>query len=240
MAIEKIITQSICHCLPEVNTFLISQRANVNAFPDTLRVGLNYTIVLNSACYIEGALEAGLKALLRHRRDAFNKVDIPDFETRKAMNTFYRRIEDELEARIGRSTGPSNYDDLFELILGERVSQFDSVKPTWEGVTILFQFRNVIAHGREISARLTQGWWTKGSWEEQFSGGYRKVEDYLTKKKLITKRFTAEDGEEAIYFTDEVADHFCAVANDFIQKVSDSLTGDEKKKFDSAVWPSQA
>jgi hypothetical protein len=237
MSIRKFIREPICNYLPEVIEFLVSQRATVQMHSESLRVGINYSIVLNSACYVEGALEAGLKALLWQRRDLYSEVEIPDFNVRKTINRLFNGVFDDLETRISRATGPANYDDLFEIIISERISKYDLIKPLWEGVMVLFHFRNVIAHGREIAASLAQGWWTSGAWEENFSGGYRKTEDYLLKNKLIDKRFV-EGSSEALYFTDDVADHFWNIAKEFIKRLSESLTGEEKKAFDSAVWPS--
>ena len=65
----------------------------------------------------------------------------------------------------------------------------------------------------------------------------QKGDYHLLKSKLIDKRF-AEGTSEALYFTDGVADHFRAIAEEFIKGLSESLTGEDKKAFDSAVWPS--
>lgn len=238
MAIHKFIKGAIFHYLPEVNNYLTVQRASISEESGSLRVGLNFSITLNSACYVEGALEAGLKSLLAQRRKLYYSIEKSDFYTRKTTNQIFNKLSDDLEARIGRATGPTSYDDLFEILLSERISKFDAIQPLWEGIVVLFHFRNVIAHGREIAACLSYGWWTEGAWEENFSGGYKKTEDYLLKNKLIEKRFV-EELSDAIYFTDEVADHFWKIANEFIKRISESLSGEEKKAFDSAIWPTK-
>jgi hypothetical protein len=237
MTIQQLLREPMYLYLPEVIHFLATHRATTDARSDSLRVGINYTIILMSACYVEGALEAGLKALLWRRRNLYSKVEMFDFDTRKTISQLFNRVLGDLEARVSRAAGLANYDDMFEVIMGERISKYDLMKPLWEGVTVLFHFRNVIAHGREITASLTQGWWTNGSWEEDFSGGYRKTEDYLLKNKLIDKRFV-EDTSQALYFTDGVADHFQSIAEEFIKGLSESLADEDKKAFDSTVWPS--
>ena len=64
--------------------------------PDLVRSGLNFSIVLGSACYVEGVLETLLRAILQCRRSEYNSVDIQDLDLRRAMNTFFNRIETEL------------------------------------------------------------------------------------------------------------------------------------------------
>ena len=44
------------------------QMERKDGMPAEVRAGVNFSIILGSACYLEGVLEAGLKALLRLRR----------------------------------------------------------------------------------------------------------------------------------------------------------------------------
>lgn len=235
MTITKQVTASIHVCFPEVNDFLVAQREGLYESASLLRPGINISIILNSACYVEGALEAGLKALMHQRRGIYGQLNIPDFYTRKTLNGLFYRLADELETRISRDTGPERFDGLFEMILGEPISSLDSIEPVWEGIVVLFQFRNMIAHARAIFASFTLH--ADGTYRDaSFRGGYRKAEEYLLKKKLIEHHFGEGDFED-FYFTDDVADHFWALSQDFVKRVSESLAGAEKISFDSGVWP---
>jgi hypothetical protein len=146
---------------------------------ESVKAGLNFSIILGAACYLEGILETLLRALLNHRRTVFNRVDIPDFETRRSVNVFYTRLEGDLSNRIGRSLGAPGYSEMFELLTGTKLSGLDQMSPLWEGVTVLFNFRNVLGHGREVSARHLSGGLVEGGEKEEFGGSYRLVEDYL-------------------------------------------------------------
>jgi len=65
----------------------------------------------------------------------------------------------------------------------------------------------VIAHGRAVGYKLYFPPGVGGIWEEEFSGGYKKVEDFLLRKNLIESRHIEKAGNWH-YFSDEVADFF--------------------------------
>lgn len=196
-----------------------------------VRAGINFSIVLGSACYLEGVLEAGLKAFLDQRRGLYNQLDAKKFETRRSMNMFYSRIEEDLEHRISSALGAAGYDEMFELLIGERLSKLVRVTPIWEGITVLFQLRNVLGHGREIKALQNV---SVRPIEEFFSGGYRRAEDYLRKRKLLGKKFT-EAHSDYIFLSDAVADHFWQLAKQVPRAISKSLPKPGKSQFDKAV-----
>jgi hypothetical protein len=192
-----------------------------------VKAGLNFSIILGSACYLEGTLETLLRALLDYRRTVFSKVDIPDLETRRSMNIFYSRLEDDLSSRIGRSIGTSGYNDIFELLMGSKLSELGEMRPLWEGVTVLFNFRNVLGHGREVSARHFVGFYVEGGQKEEFSGSYRLVEDYLRKNGLLDRRFV-QAHSEYVFLGDSIADHFWTIAKQVPDAVVRSLPQPER------------
>jgi len=124
---------------------------------------------------------------------------------------------------------------LFELLTDQRISDNANVKSLWEGIQTLFQFRNVLAHGREISATMLSAYWIEEEWKELFSGGYKKAENYLLKNKLVDKRFVECDST-ALYFNDNVADHFWELSKKIVHQISESLAEDVKEAFDSEVF----
>lgn len=214
MRVEK--TQDTWPCIKELIEFLSSRR-DVDR-PIALRLGINHAIVFYAACYVEGVLETTLKALLRRRREIYNKIDVPDFEIRKTINTLFNALEEDLQTRISRATGVDAYETLIELLTGTRIGQSKKVRESWEGIQVLFQFRNVLAHGRAISASRLSAYWIKEPWQENFSGGYKRAEEYLFKGGLLECKFMDSDQFD-LYFTDAVADHFWGLARSFITHV---------------------
>ena len=60
------------------------QTERKDGMPAEVRAGVNFSIILGSACYLEGVLEAGLKALLRLRRVIYGRMNPKNFETRRS------------------------------------------------------------------------------------------------------------------------------------------------------------
>lgn len=73
-----------------------------------------------------------------------------------------------------------------------------------------------------------------GFWDEEFKGGYKKVQDYLLKKQVIDQPFT-EQSWELFFLTDEIADHFWSLSLDFIPGIADSLPNEDQKAFMSVT-----
>lgn len=205
--------------------YLADQRKE--KLPHLVESGLNFSIVLGSACYVEGVLEALLRELLACRRAEFNKVGIDDMDSRRAINKYYNRLEDHLSGNIGRTQGCSGYDEMFTLLTGSPLSRLRNVQPIWEGITVLFNFRNVLGHGREVAARHLEGGAVPGGFKEEFFGGYKKVEDYLRKKKLLARRFV-DAHSEYVFLSTPITDHFRGLARALPEAVVSSLHGDEE------------
>lgn len=219
-----IFTESIWPCIAPAVDHLAALREET--VPHLVRAGINFVIILGAACYLEGVFETLLRALLECRRAIFSEVEIPDLQTRRSMNVFYGRLEDDLSNRIGRSVGAAGYNEMFDLLTGVHLSDLEKIKPTWEGITVLFNFRNVLGHGREVSARHFSGFFIEGGEREEFSGSYRKVEDYLKKVGLLDRRFV-EAHSEFVFLGNEIADHFWTIARQAPDAVIESLSESE-------------
>lgn len=204
----------------------LAQSRNASQSTD-LRIGINHAIVFYSACYVEGVMEAMLKMVVARRRRIFNKVNMPDLDVRRPMNMLFNALAEDLQLRISRSTGIEPYINLVNLLTGVKLLQNKEVAELWEGITVLFQFRNVLAHGREIRAARVSAYWIKEPWQDQFSGGYANAEKYLLKRGLIDKGFMDSDHLD-LFFTDPIADHFWSLSSDFVTRVAHSL-GEEDR-----------
>lgn len=231
MAIIYLFRETIWPCIAAALNFMREQRKDDAA--EEIRAGINFSIILGSACYLEGVFETVLKALLEHQRNVYSKIEISEFETRRAMNVFYNRIEEDLEDRIASTMGASGYDKIFELLTGRTLSGLSHVAPMWEGVSALFKFRNVLGHGRPVTARQISAYYTKGL-EEEFSGGYRATDDYLRKRGLLQGKFTDHDSEY-LYLSDEAADHFWELVQRIPKAIAESFSDEEAKVVQKAL-----
>ena len=183
-----------------------------------LNCALNMNIILLNACYLEGLFERNAKCILGYHRSIYKNVSIPDLNFRRPMNIFYNRITSDLKRKISQTSGIDNYDTLFEILLGKSMKKDEAIKPLIEPIKVLFQLRNVIAHGREITAYEVSAYWTSGANEEHFEGGYKKAEDLLLKNNLLDKKYV-EQQDVSLFFTNNIADYFYNTMTEFIAQL---------------------
>jgi hypothetical protein len=198
---------------------------------DLVRAGLNFSIVLGAACYVEGILETILRELLRCRHAEYAELPTSGLVS---INNYLNRIEKELDRDIGRTNGAAGYDAMFTLLTGHHLSELVIVKPIWEGITVLFNFRNVLGHGRQVLARQYSGYVVNGGLQEEFKSAYRVVEDYLRKTLLLNTRFV-DANSELLYLTSEMADHFWQLARALPEAVTASLPNPERRLSQEAI-----
>ncbi len=203
-----------------------------------IQQALNLSIILHSACYIEGFLEYSLLNVLQEYRNLYNKVDISEFEIRKPINMFFSNMENSIERNISRSSGLAKYDENMVLLLNQSIMNIEKVKPHIETVQVLFQLRNVIAHGKAISGKailkVSQMLENDNEiendikiLEEKFEGGYKKAESYLIKKGLVMNPYFEEKEIDNIFldelFSNCVADHFWDTTTTFVTELENFI-----------------
>jgi hypothetical protein len=214
----------IWFCIPPLIKWLTEARNRQTELlaPD-VHSGINFSIILNSACYIEGALESGVWALLDQRLHEEDPL--------------CAALKDDLKRRFSREfTGAEGYNELFKLVVGVAASDLPKSKPLWEGVVSLFHLRNLLAHGRAITHELDFHVAPGSRWQEKICGPTTKARKYLLKKKLIPPKPTPLD-DEWFFLTDQVADHLSHLATVVIVAIGESLSGQTKKVFQSATGP---
>jgi hypothetical protein len=175
---------------PLCETMAETLQENRPSLTDEVRDSYNMTIILCRACLIEGLLEEQAYRAIGYYRAKFQKVDIPEFTTRKPVNTFVYRMVEDLESRVGRSTGIENFATLLNSLLGGSLLSDPLIAPYAEGIRVMFQLRNVIAHGRAVRASVQLRGVDIDNGEEDFRGGYSMAEKYLLKAGIIDKKFT--------------------------------------------------
>lgn len=100
-------------------------------------------------------------------------------------------------------------------MLGKSIQEDSKIKTTIEAISVLFQLRNVIAHGREISAYEHIIDRESFQSEEYFFGGYKRAETLLLKEGIIASGFI-KSSDPTIFFTDAVADYFLEKTDAFL------------------------
>ena len=232
MSLIQILWDPVWPYLEKHMIFIQTQRKQIQRKDKPTRIGINISLILTSACYIEGRVEQELKELIEHRNRVIRGVDVERLYERRILNSVMGNLKDYLNSRVKRTTGIENYGSFLELLSYKRTPTKFSDYSNWEAIRVLFNFRNILAHGRECSGRRTKAWWTEGDWKDEFAGGYKLTEDYLFKRKLIIGRFIKSGSIEHL-FTNRVADHFVVQSKGFCRHIS-RIIGEEKKQFNNS------
>jgi hypothetical protein len=220
---------TIWETVESANTWLLKSRSGEPIMSAQERAGVNLTILLNSACYVEGNLEWHLLKL------SHKHIDNLDYKTHSKYFGFLRRLSDDLEKKIGHATGPDRHGDLFHLFVGKSLNEYVGDPESWEGIRVLFYLRNVLAHGRMASGTLKRvdgtleplewkEWLERSEW--MLDGGYGRAMDYLKRSGLVSSRLGPYARVERSIFCDPVADHFWKLAQSFIRTLTEKLETD--------------
>lgn len=164
-----------------------------NAHIDYLLLrGINAQVILASATCVEGFAAECLKSMIPQSR--------PSAKLEAAL-------ADDFYSRISNAKGFSAVSDLYRVFNGATLLELLTNKRLVETLCALFAFRNCLAHGRSSECRAYHVGPEWFDFELEHSGGYRTVEDYLIKKKLLAARLTAGGSGWELLET-KVADHF--------------------------------
>ncbi len=199
----------IFECIPPWIDWQTKQRTALS-ITEEIRAGINFSIILASACYIEGNFERILIKII----NAVGEQSEP----------LHQRLMNDLREKVKKTTGSEGYDEIFALVVGKKANEILGNPDLWENIKTLFSFRNVLAHGRAVGYKLYFPLGAGGFWDEEFSGGYKKVEEFLLRKNLIQARHI-EEASNWHYFSDEVADFFWKTASTFVTELNRGLDG---------------
>ena len=207
--------------LEETREFMITSR---NAVTNNIQMGLNYSIILTSVLILESKFERLLYAIVNFYDDIYVKymghMDIAeDTLIEKNYRNFLNNFFERTKSQISKNTGISHYKNMLSTLTQE-------MKNLEEGIEVLFQLRNVLAHGRairfDVKTYMPYPTYEVENVEVDFKGGYKKAEDYLYKHGLIEKK-CIETRDFHILFTNEISNYFVDLQNKYIDECYKSI-----------------
>jgi hypothetical protein len=128
------------------------------------RYGINLTVILHTACIIEGFLYELLSS----------ECGTP---------TYKKSIDDRLLIDLNKRLDNASwlqYQELFKIVFGKKITEFTTPE-NWKAVTMLFQLRNLLTHGKTIELKF----YTKEQVEPVLSGKFATLYTYFKEIKLI-------------------------------------------------------
>lgn len=161
---------------------------------------MNISIILHSATIIEGFINEVLSEFIGENVDDKSLED---------------RLNHELNQRIDKSSwGDLQY--LYKLIFGNDLSQVVD-NDTWKGINSLFDFRNMLTHGKIIRLSVFV---ENGIRKAKFSGKYDKVYNFLAnEKKVVEKIDLKREFPTVDLITNESADLYWKMTLRFINQL---------------------
>lgn len=172
------------------------------------RAGLNYLLIVASACYLESILEHILSELIAH-------LPNPTHPTDKAM----RRA---LLERVRSASVREKAGDLFAIVTGQPMSKLSKIAPNWAGIDVLFGLRNMLAHGNPIKVIVNFPGEMESLWLVEYKGVCKKVHDYLLAENILTSPVDPL-ANEWFFLIDGAADHFWDLAYRAVVDIGESL-----------------
>lgn len=183
-----------------------------------LNQGINYSIILNSACIIEGILDFLSRSLII-QKSSFNKSNLTELD-QIIINTFLDGIS---------NTTWSKYNSLIKLINKSSLKEYlDKIDQNlYTQVEHLFKYRNILAHGQSLTMKLIFSETDKLEVDDvQFEKVFEEMIIYLRKYNLSEQKFPKGAFFTSIFFTNEIADHFFMVAETFALNIEKMFGSD--------------
>jgi hypothetical protein len=193
--------RAIWTTLPSMVNWLQQDRNKIKTLAERMEFdernrGINATIVLLSAVCLEGFLVECLNTFIIGSRFA-------------SQETFEGRLDHAFLKRVSRATF-KEFPELFTLTLGKPLEEAIDNKPLIDGVRLLFNFRNGIAHARSVIYQ-TYAEDLEDDVDYEIENQYKALHEYLGHKKLIYRN---DD-----LFKNIIADHFAGFVKPYIDAV---------------------
>jgi hypothetical protein len=213
------ITCNVWSTVPSTVAWLQFHRDSSKHLDYLLLRGINANIILLCATCIEGFLVETLKSFMPSQRT-------DDTSLRS-------RLTEEYYERVHTCPGYAAISNLFRLATGRLLSEIVTDKPLQEAISVLFTFRNGLAHGRSTEYRSYVGEHIY-DYELEFWGSYSTVEDYLIKIGLLKSR-VIEGGSGWDLLTTEVADYFTKQVAAYCRTISTELPLEQSSRMNSLL-----
>lgn len=140
---SQVLPIAVNHLIKYRNSIITNNPNYLSVTVQQLISGLNYSIILNTACIIEGHLDLlvkiGLKIL-------FEKKEINMIEQEKTI--IARFLNESNKASFGK------YNVLVEVIVGKKITELVDCNRLWMDIKALFGYRNLLAHGNSFGMNI--------------------------------------------------------------------------------------
>jgi hypothetical protein len=182
---------------------------------------MNYLLIVASACYLESVLERVLSELI---------TDLP-----KPAHPTDQAARQLLLEQVQSAGARKKANELFAILTGQPMAKLSRVVPDGPGLDVLWDLRNMLAHGNPIRAVVKIPKDEESKWLTEYQGAYKKAHDYLLAQKLLANPVDPM-ACDWFFLTDAVADHFWSLAYRVVVSMGESLPDRMKEVVRQAVY----
>lgn len=170
--------------------------------------GINISISILLCSYVEAVLFEILSRLVVERK----KV---------TTDSSYQKLLDNTLDKISKASW-TQYLELCEVLLPTPLHRYTD-NETWKGITILFNLRNLIVHGKAVSSKLL----VKGDkLEIEYSGVLEKIMNYFKEQKVL-KTNQLKSSNHKILSTQATV-HFIKITDKFVDEIFFKIVDEQK------------
>lgn len=178
-----------------------------NSDPSIVR-GINLSITILLCTYIESGVNEILGAVLKKR------IKLTEDDS-------YKRLLVSLESQLSRGTW-TTFIDLSKTILPNPLNHY-SDNETWKGISILFQLRNQLVHGKRIEATIQV---KNTKLEMKYQGVYAKVLEYFKEQRVIRSNELKSTSHKIL--STRTTNHFIKISDKFVDELFRNISEEQK------------
>ncbi|MGD1046525.1 MAG: hypothetical protein ABR936_14550, partial [Bacteroidota bacterium] len=177
-------------------------------------IGINISISILLCSYVESMLYEILLAILVERK-------------KETSDKSYLKLLDNITKRLAKASW-TQYLEICEIVLEKPLHSYTD-NETWKGVTLLFNIRNIIVHGKNVNADLL---FKDNKFEVIYAGIFETAVDYFKEQKILKKNQMNSSTHKI--FSTQTTNHFIKLIDKFV----DNIMIEEFKihKIDSIKW----
>lgn len=170
--------------------------------------GINLSISILLCTYIESVLYELLSYIIH---DRINRTD----------DAAYKKLLKNTLTKLSKASW-TQYLDIFEVILPKPVNNYTD-NETWKGISLLFNLRNVMVHGKSLNSKLVL---KNDKIEVEYIGIYEKAMIYFKEQKVLLPHQLSSSSHKIL--STRATKHFIKITEKFVDKVSREVIHEQK------------
>lgn len=174
----------------------------------TIVRGINISITILLCSYIESVLNELLNMIIEKR-----KIETSDKSYIKLLDNTFEKLN---------KASWTQYQEICEILLPIPINRYTN-NEIWKGISILFNLRNIIVHGKAIKSKL---FYKNEKFEVEYSGIFERAMLYFKEQKVL-KPNQIKSSKHKILST-QATIHFIKITDKFVDEIFNKISDEQK------------